>query len=317
MNILITGASGFVGTNLVKHFVRAGYVVDVLDLGAPVAPGIRNYFHWERLNGIDFNMYDAVIHLAGMAHDVRGKVDEQKYIDVNYGLTKEIFVKFLDSQSANFIFFSSVKAVADRVVGDVLTEDVVPAPVGPYGKSKQMAEHYILSALRVVEDRMTYKRAYVLRPCMIHGAGNKGNLNLLYKVVKWGLPWPLGAFPNLRSFTSVGNLCFLVDKVACGDIPSGVYNVADDVPVSTNRLVELMYGSRGMRPRIWRLSPGFVRGLARVGDALHLPLNSVRLQKLTENYVVSNFKIKRALGIDSLPVGAEDGIMETLDSFKG
>lgn len=55
------------------------------------------------------------------------------------------------------------------------------------------------------------KQVYILRPCMIHGPGNKGNLNLLYNVVKKGIPWPLGSFENRRSFTSIDNLCYVVE----------------------------------------------------------------------------------------------------------
>jgi nucleoside-diphosphate-sugar epimerase len=76
-----------------------------------------------------------------------------------------------------------VKAAADSVPGDVLTEEVVPAPIGPYGESKIRAEEYILNKLSAVSDQLLAKRVYILRPCMIHGPGNKGNLNLLYSVV--------------------------------------------------------------------------------------------------------------------------------------
>lgn len=82
-----------------------------------------------------------------------------------------------------FIFFSTAKAAADRVEG-VLTEDVVPSPVGPYGESKIKAEEYILGNFPAGNDN----RVYILRPCMIHGPGNKGNLNLLYSVVSKGIP---------------------------------------------------------------------------------------------------------------------------------
>jgi len=311
MNILITGASGFVGSNLIKFFSGLGYSIDVLDLDQPVGAAVRSSFHWKDLHSVNFDIYYAVIHLAGMAHDTCNKTEGDVYMTVNYGLTKKVFDKFLGSGAANFVFFSSVKAVADVVVGDVLTEDVVPAPVGPYGVSKSRAEGYILDALSA-----SHQKIYILRPCMIHGPGNKGNLNLLYKVVKSGLPWPLGAFSNLRSFTSIDNLTFLIDKILVSGIPSGVYNVADDDALSTNRLIELMAESKGCKPRVWKLSLGFIRGVAHVGSLLHLPLNTLRLHKLTENYVVSNSKLKQALGVESLPTSAQDGIRKTLESFK-
>lgn len=325
MNILITGASGFVGCHLVAHFAEKGHIIDVLDLGQPVPTSVRHSFHWDGLEQMDLSVYDAVIHLAGMAHDVRGKANEERYMKVNYGLTKEVFSRFLEprsgtsGQNANarsFIFFSTVKAVADRVDGEVLTEDATPKPVGPYGKSKSRAEKFIQEALKKANADRPPINVYILRPSMIHGPGNKGNLNLLYQVVRRGIPWPLGSFDNKRSFTSVRNLCVLVERVAGGGISSGIYHVADDAPVSTNRLIELICKSLGKRPRIWHLSQGLMRGLARIGDVLHLPLNSLRLQKLTDNYVVSNRKLKEALGMDALPYTTEEELLLTLESFK-
>lgn len=325
MNILITGASGFVGSHLVSHLAEKGHIIDVLDLGQPVPDCVRQSFHWNWLDQVDLGVYDAVIHLAGMAHDVRGQANADLYMKVNYGLTKEVFTRFLEAKPVasgqkakvrSFIFFSTVKAVADRVEGDVLTEDAVPNPVGPYGESKFKAEQFIQGALEKADVAGSPVNVYILRPSMIHGPGNKGNLNLLYQVVRRGIPWPLGSFDNKRSFTSVRNLCVLVERVAAGGIPSGVYHVADDVPVSTNRLIELICQSLGKRPKIMHLSPKLIKSFARIGDVLHLPLNSLRLQKLTEDYVVSNRKLKDALGMDAMPYTTEEELLLTLESFK-
>lgn len=82
------------------------------------------------------------------------------------------------------------------------------------------------------------KKVYILRPCMIHGPGNKGNLNLLYGVVSKGMPWPLGAFENRRSFTSIGNLQEVIKGLLTKDAPSGIYHMGDDEALSTNELIE-------------------------------------------------------------------------------
>ena len=155
-----------------------------------------------------------------------------------------------------------------------------------------------------------------MRPCMIHGPGNKGNLNLLYGVVSKGIPWPLGAFENRRSFTSVANLCFVIDGLLTKDVPSGIYHMADDEALSTNELIQVICEALGKKAHIWRVPKGLMATVARIGGCLHLPLNPLRMQKLTENYVVSNAKIKAALGIDQMPVRAKEGLMETIRSFK-
>lgn len=242
MNILITGIHGFVGSNLVMA-LKSRHTLYGLDIIAPQKEGVIKTFSWEDLQDKDaLPSFDAIIHLAGKAHDTKNQAQTQVYFDINTGLTQKIFDFFLNSSAKKFIFFSSVKAAADSVIGNMLTEDVIPTPVGPYGESKIKAEEYILDKLRVEngELRVTDKQVYILRPCMIHGPGNKGNLNLLYGVVKKGIPWPLGDFENRRSFTSIDNLCFVVNGLITKDVPSGIYHMGDDEALSTNELIAVM-----------------------------------------------------------------------------
>lgn len=162
----------------------------------------------------------------------------------------------------------------------------------------------------------TDKQVYIFRPCMIHGPGNKGNLNLLYGVVKKGIPWPLGAFENRRTFTSIGNLCFVINGLLTKDVPTGIYNMGDDEALSTNELIEEICKSLGKKAHIWKLPKGLMTGFAKVGGMLHLPLDPERLRKLTESYISSNAKIKKALGVEKMPVDAREGLKVTLKSFK-
>ncbi len=327
MRILITGIHGFVGSNLVEYLKKDNEIYG-LDIVAPEKDGVVRTFSWEDLemsgqaghdNG-ELPEFDAIIHLAGKAHDTKNKSAADVYFKVNTGLTQKIFDYFLASSAKKFVFFSTAKAAADRVEG-VLTEDVVPAPVGPYGESKIKAEEYILSRISDKDSSTSLgmtveKQVYILRPCMIHGPGNKGNLNLLYSVVSKGIPWPLGAFENRRTFTSVENICFAVSGLLTKDVASGIYNMGDDEALSTNELIVVICNTLGKKAHIWKISKGFMTGCAKVGGWLHLPLNPDRLQKLTENYMSSNEKIKKALGVDKLPVDAREGLRRTIESFK-
>jgi nucleoside-diphosphate-sugar epimerase len=314
MKILITGVHGFVGTNLVKALSEE-HTIYGLDIINPTKEGVRFTFGWEYLEKEDgIPEVDAIIHLAGKAHDTKNQSAADVYFKVNTELTKKIYNYYLKSKAKKFIFFSSVKAAADRVEGEFVDENVVPAPVGPYGESKIAAEEYIRS--KEDERIKAGKETYILRPCMVHGPGNKGNLNLLYGVVKKGIPWPLGAFENKRTFTSIDNLCFIINGLLTQDVESGVYNINDDEAVSTNELIEIICSAMGKKAHIWRIPRGLMEGVAKLGGALHLPLNPERLQKLTENYVSSNAKIKRALGVDQLPVRAKDGLSMTIKSFE-
>lgn len=309
MKILITGIHGFVGSNLVAA-LKENHTIYGLDIISPNKEGVSYTYGWDDLDIGMVPDVDAIIHLAGKAHDTKNQADAEVYFKVNTGLTQKIFDYFLKSTAREFIFFSTAKAAADKVES-VLTEDVVPAPVGPYGESKIKAEEYILSHLN------PEKQVYIMRPCMIHGPGNKGNLNLLYNIVKKGIPWPLGAYENRRTFTSIDNVSFAISGLLTKDVPSGIYNMGDDEALSTNELIESICSSLGKKAYIWRLPKGLMNGLAKVGGWLHLPLNPERLRKLTENYVSSNAKIKAALGIEQMPVRAKDGLRKTLSSFSG
>jgi nucleoside-diphosphate-sugar epimerase len=312
MNILITGVHGFVGTNLINALI-AQHTIYGLDIIFPQKEGVVKTYTWIELELVQD--IDVVIHLAGKAHDTKSQTNAQVYFDINTGLTQKIFDWFLKSEAKKFIFFSSVKAAADRVEGEILKEDVIPSPKGPYGESKIAAENYILSQESRVKSQETRKKTYILRPCMIHGPGNKGNLNLLYQMVKKGIPYPLGAFENRRSFCSIDNLSFVIEQLIEKDIPTGIYNVGDDESLSTNELIELMAATMDKAPRIWKWNKEVVQLAAKVGTVFHLPLNTERLQKLTENYVVSNAKIKQVLGIEKMPVKAEDGLRKTVESI--
>ena len=310
MKILITGVHGFVGSNLVEA-LKKEHTIYGLDIISPIKDGVQHTFSWDFLDKPgEIPEVDAIIHLAGKAHDTKNQSAAEVYFKVNTGLTQKIFDWFLKQPKCKkFVFFSTAKAAADKVAG-VLTEDVVPAPVGPYGESKIAAEKYIQ------ENMPADKQVYIFRPCMIHGPGNKGNLNLLYNVVRKGIPWPLGAFENRRTFTSVENICFAVNGVLTKDVPSGIYNMGDDEALSTNELIEEICKSLGKKAHIWKLPKGLMNGFAKLGDMLHLPLNSERLRKLTENYISSNEKIKKALGVERMPVDARTGLQATLRSFN-
>jgi nucleoside-diphosphate-sugar epimerase len=296
MKITITGASGFVGKNLTV------YLQDSFNINS-----LQVRYKDEQEISIHC---DALIHLAGKAHDLKKVSQPSDYYEANFELTKQLFDAFLISDCSVFVFMSTVKAVADEVKG-ILSEDEMPNPKTHYGIAKQQAEEYILKQ-KLPND----KRVYILRPCMIHGPGNKGNLNLLYQLVSKGIPWPLGAFDNKRSFLSIENLCFVISELIENEnIPSGIYHVADDTPLSTNELIQLLGSSLNKKSKIWNVSAFWIRRVAKLGDFLQLPLNSERLQKLTENYVISNQKIVAAIG-KPLPIKTEEGLLKTFMSFR-
>ena len=295
MKVLVSGASGFLGSNLIPYLE---------DLASITSLGRKTNFRDE------LSDTHAVINLAGLAHDLKSVADPSSYYQVNTEYSNRLFDAFLASDAEVFITISSVKAIADTT-DEILVEDDSPNPQTHYGKSKLMAEYYIQS-----KQIPAGKRVYILRPCMIHGPGNKGNLNLVYQVIKRGFPWPLAAFSNKRSYCSVENICFVIKElIERKDISTGTYHIADDDALDTNQVIQLIGESLNQKVYLIPIPKRFITFIARLGDLLHLPLNSERLNKLTENYLISNQKLKNALGKE-LPVQAREGLLATLASFK-
>ena len=284
MKFLITGAYGFVGTNLCKYLAEKGHECLALDIPAAKRDDVPyvSFYTWDELDKLP--VVDAVVHLAGKAHDLQKVASEQSYFDINVGLTEKIFAA---AKTTRFIYFSSSKADANG---------------NAYGRSKLAAEQFLNG------------RAIVLRPAMIHGPGNKGNLNLLWGIARRGLPWPLAAFENKRSFTSIANICAAVEAL-CERGENGIYPIADDEMLSTNRLIELIAETCGKRAKLWRVPKGVMRMVAKIGDVLHLPLNTERIVKLTEDSFVNNSHLKSQLGWKLMPIRAEEGMRRTLRSF--
>ena len=290
-SIFLTGFSGFVGKNLISKF-----------------NGKYKILRFQRNSIININQ-DIVIHLAGIAHDTSNKLDSKIYYKTNTDLTIQVFDNFLKSNASDFIFLSSVKAVRDSYNKE-LDEKTIEVPKTDYGKSKLKAEQYILS-----KKLPKNKRVFILRPCMIYGPGNKGNLNLLYNIVLKGIPWPLGNYHNKRSFCSVNNLIYIINQlISSSRISSGIYNISDDDSLSTNELINLINKSINKKSIILKIPKKIVSLLAKFGDISPFPLNSDRLDKLTSSYVVSNKKITAVLD-NSLPENSKSGLSKVFRSF--
>lgn len=304
-NVIITGATGFVGSNLKPYLIEKDYsLIEV----SRIANNDNNIISYETCDLAVFDRINTIIHLAGKAHDLKKVSSDNEYFEVNTELTIKLYKTFLNSKCKTFIFISSVKAAVDNLE-EILTEDYKPNPVTAYGRSKLEAEQFILDNLN--ED----KNVYILRPSMIHGPNNKGNLNLLFNLIKKGIPYPLGNYQNKRSFLSVGNLCFIIEQLIKKKPKSGIYNVADDKPISTNDLVRIIAKTLNKKSNILNIPKPIVNTMAKIGGLFKLPFNTERLEKLTESFIVSNTKIKSELNIE-FPISSEEGLKNTIQSLK-
>jgi len=309
--ILITGITGFVGTNLVEY-LQDQDGIQIFGYSRDNEAAKEKFSDIEFLTDLSATVFDryfidTIIHLSGIAHDLSGNYSKKDYENVNFKWTAEIYDQFLKASVNRFVFISSIKAMVDHA-DEEINEHYKPEPMCHYGISKYLPEEYIL------KNQKSNKDSYILRPCLIHGPGNKGNLNMLYKFVQAGIPYPLVLFKNQRSYLSIENFCFIIRNLLNDALDPGVYLLADSMSISTLDLVKLIGEVSGKSIRFIKMPKSLVRGLARLGSLFQVPFNSGTLVKLVENMKVSNKKLLLNLKKE-LPVSAVEGLTRTIKSF--
>jgi nucleoside-diphosphate-sugar epimerase len=309
MNILITGIQGCLGAALAV-VLKENHTIYGLDFVRDKMVGVEQIFTYNEFSQIP--NIEIVLHVAGKSQDTLDMRKALEYFEMNAGLTRNVFNWFIGSSAKAFIFFSSVKAAADAYHGQALTEEELPKPFGLFGESKLLAENYVLGTWP------RGKLVYVLRPAIIHGCGMMGNENMevLYKWTKRGLPYILGKYESKRSYLTMDNLEFVLKRFLKLDIAPGVYNLADDDTLTTNETYELMCLALGKRKRKQYWAKWFIHLIARIGTLMNSPYNEYQYKKLSSNFVVSNLKLKKALGLSSMPVSSVDGFLKSIEIFK-
>lgn len=296
MNIKILGSSGFIGKHLLKS------------LDQSVGVSLREVNWVDKLQDADI-----IINLIGKAHDHQGLAKEEDYYYSNFELVKEIFNQFLNSDASLFIHISSIAAIEEIESQIPLTEDSTYNPISVYGISKMEAEKWLIA-----QKIPAGKKVIILRPPMVHGPFDKGNLGLLYKFVDRGIPYPLTKYKNERTFIYIGNFIYYIQQIIknFNILPSGIYHVSDSESISTIQILEIM--EIITNKKIIKIAvPKFIINLfSSIGDIIPLPINSKRLKKLTSTLIVSNSKLNRILGLDTLPYSAKDGLINTIMSFN-
>lgn len=298
MKVAVLGYNGFIGKNLCEYLNPKFEIVEV---------SLRNENWKDKLQNCD-----VFINLVGKAHDHEGQATEADYYYANSDLHKNVIDIFKESQARLYIHISSLAAQEEIKSDKALSEEDTCQPTTVYGRSKRDFEQWIF-----LQEFSIDKKVIVLRPPMVHGPGDKGNLGLLHKLISKGIPYPLNAFKNKRSFLSIDNFCFFINEIISNreKITSGIYNISDDEHVSTTQIIDIIKKEENKKIINLNFPKLLIRGIAKIGDVLPIPLNTVRLKKMTSDLLVSNQKIKTALGIEKLPTSAEEGLRKTIRSF--
>lgn len=255
MSVIVTGASGFVGRNLCPELVRRGHDVVPVSRTAGVSVGeIDADTEWSHV----LQPGATVVHLAARAHvlDHAAASDWAAFRSVNLDGTRRLAEQAAEARVKRLIFMSSVRVLGTHTNGrPPFSASDLPAPAEAYAVSKHEAE----LALADVADR-TGLEICILRPPLVYGPGAAGNVARLLRLVRRGIPLPLGAIDNARSLIGVDNLVDLIATCISHPAAAGrTFLAADGVAVSTPELIRAIARAAGVRARLVPVPVGLLR----------------------------------------------------------
>lgn len=300
MKCAVTGATGFIGRHLLRALAERGDEVAALvrRLPEPALPaGVRacSLDEPDVLRGVE-----AVFHLAGRAHLLRDTAPDPlaEHRRVNTELTLRL-ARAAAEAGAHFVFVSSIAVYGLTNSDEAIAEDTPAAPLTPYGRSKLEAEQGLLRLRAESGLRFT-----ILRPPLVYGPGNPGNMERLMSLIRSGLPLPLASLRNRRSFLYVGNLVDALLRCAAAPGTGTTYLVADSRDLSTSELIRELARAMGLPARLLPFPPGALAMLARALG------RQADLERLAGSLWLDCSRIRRELGWTA-PVAVEQGLRLT------
>ena len=323
-SVLITGANGFVASHLIPYLDKQSWQITTATRGScpskkfsssviSVTIGeINGETNWQQA----LKNIDTVIHLAARAHILQEEVlnPEVEFIRVNTQGTANLVEQSIQAGVKHFIFISSIGAMA-TFSNQPLTESSPCQPDTPYGRSKLQAEQALIDFAR--QSNMTWT---ILRPTLVYGSGNPGNMARLVKLINLGLPLPFGLVKNRRSFIYVGNL---VEAIAtCLTHPQAqnqIFIISDGQDVSTSKLIEKIAHHMNRSCNLVPVSPPLLRMAGYLSDKVEhsikkpLPLNTQTIDRLLCSLFVDSSYIRATLNWQP-PYTLDQGLSQTLRS---
>jgi nucleoside-diphosphate-sugar epimerase len=323
IHVLVTGASGFIGRHLCHYLVELGYSVRGTHRGVKIPCGYNKNIEWinvgeigpetqweTALNGIDY-----VIHLAALAHQIgekgNGRINE--FFQVNTYGTENLIYQIKKNKAIKRIVYLSSVSVYDPERNEYLNELSLCNPVTDYGRSKLAAE-------KVIKDTLTnYGTDWcILRPALVYGSGNPGNMARLQRLVDLGLPLPFANIKNKRSFIFVGNLVNAI--TACinnSNAGCKTFIISDGCDLSTTELVQKIALITGKRALLFQVPLSLLKLIGRVGDNINRVLHrSFGIDTYSVDRLVGSFTIDASFIRNTLnwkaPFSIDEGLKKTL-----
>jgi len=312
---LVTGANGFIGSALCRRMLDKGWKVrgavrsleNVSEIPerveiVRVGPISIDTFWKDALSGVD-----TVIHLAGMTHIMNTCTADllSDFRGVNAAGTKHLAREAALAGVRRFIYISSIGVNGEFTNGNLFTEDDMPQPASAYAVSKWEAEQ----ALHEI-SKDTGLEVVILRPPLVYGPGAPGNFSRLMRIIKSGLPLPLGNVKGLRSFIYVGNLADALCECADNPLaPGNTFLVSDGEDLSVSEFITMIALLLGRKPFFLPFSLFGLRALSKITG------KGRDIDKLTRPLAIDSSKIRRVLNWKP-PFTLEDGLAETVAYYK-
>lgn len=286
MKILITGSSGFIGTNFIQNSSEFKIVgVDLLI---------------QKVEEVDFSSIDSILHLAALVHQMKGAPEEQ-YFKVNRDLAFEVAKRAKSQGAKQFVLMSTAKVFGESTTGKPAWDENSDChPEDAYGRSKYEAEKLLLG----LQDE--HFKVAIVRSPLVYGVGVKANMYNLVKLVNQFPVLPLGGINNVRSMVYVGNLVALLKHIIQTQA-AGIFVAGDKQPLSTTRLTQLIAKASHKKIMLMKI-PGFIRNLAKT-------VKPSIVDRLFGSLELDNSSTNRKLGFIP-PYSSEDGICEMVEWYK-
>ena len=257
--ILLTGASGFIGKNLLKHqrFKKA------ICIGTTNPLTGNDFIHFDLLKDdldiIPFEKVECVIHLAGLAHEIskeKTNLNLGRYLEINTDATIKLAIEAIKKNVKKFIFVSTIKVLGEETIGNNQFNHKSPYnPKDPYAISKMLAEKKLLQL-----SKSSNMKLIIIRPPLVYGNNVKGNFFSLYQILKLRIPLPLGSIKNKRSILSINN--FIDVLIKCIDIhlpTNSIFVVKDNEDISTPELILTIAKSMGIKNPLFNFPLFFLK----------------------------------------------------------
>ena len=295
--IVLTGTTGYIGQNLTKYFNSKSKKNKSISL---------RFQNWHKMMPLET---ETIIHLAAINLNPQDSAFDEEYFRVNTELTSKLFRYFLNSNAKTFIFLSTTE-LTDKHTTDV-TENSKVNPTNPFLQSKLDAEQFVLK-----QDLPEGKRAIILRVAPVYGRETKSTLHDTFSFCK-RFPWFFGVFDTKQSFCNIDNLTEIIAQISENTgVPSGIYNVADNEPISSIQLVNWIAAVFDKKAKIIKVPKGILNLFAKIGDMLNWEFNSNKLFELSHSRIVNGNKIKAALDKNKMPVETEIAVLKTIEYYN-